>query len=160
MIIKQYNTDLHPYIQTDGCLFMSLLDIACDYCKAKCQPALKSELTIAEVNKIYWYAIPQFMQDGRQAQQNRCYILNHAEIIRLGFYILGKRNMFIQYLYRDDFDPSKSFGEIKGCNYFITEIQLPTFNHFYRSDADGNVLYNPGRSFSNNIESTRGYKIE
>ena len=160
MIVKQYNSDCHPYIQTDGCLFMSLLDIPCDWCKARCQPPLKNELTVSEINKAYWYAIPQFMRNGDIDQKSRCYILNHPEIIRIGFYILSKRNMFIQYLYRDDEDPDKSFGDIKGCNYFITEIRLPSFHHFYRSDADNNVIYNPGRSFSNDVVSTRGYRIE
>ena len=159
MIVKQYNADCHPYIQTDGCLYMSLLDIPCDWCKAKCRPA-RNDLTVAEINRLYWYAIPQFMKNGDTDKNNRCYILNHEEIIRLGFYILGKRTMFIQYAYRDDADPQKSFGTIDKCNYFITEIELPSFHHFYRSDADNTVIYNPGRSYSEKVVSTRGYIIE
>ena len=145
MNIKQTERALYPSIQSDGCLLMSLLDIAC--------AEAKDELMPYEINRIYDYAVSKYMLPT-------CYVLDHAAIIKLGFYLLGHRFTSEYYGYRRD-DNKNIFGEgdSEKCNYWIAKVDTGSFEHFYRSDSYGCVLYNPGTS-TGRVISLRGYFVK
>lgn len=145
MNIKQTERALYPSIQSDGCLLMSLLDIACS--------AADDELMPYEINRIYDYLVPKYMMPT-------CYVLDHAAIIKLGFYVLGHRFTSEYYGYRRD-DNKKVFGEddYEKCNYWIAKVDTGAFEHFYRSDKYGCVIYNPGIS-TGRVVSLRGYLVK
>ena len=153
MTIKQSNQGLRVEIQTDGCLFMSLLDIACDVAHRDMDPEA--------VNRIYMYVVPHWMKDGGHVMSDRCYVLDHTAIIRAGLDWFGLHDWGIEYKYRRDGDIIKmgAASDWLRCNYWITKIKLPTFSHFYRSGPDSTERYNPGISMSNHVLSLRGYNL-
>ena len=153
MTTKQGDSKLYEEIQTDGCLFMSLLDIAC----ADTYRDLRPE----DVNRLYKYVTPWWMRDGGHVKADRCYVLEHEPIIRAAFDFFGHHDMQIVYRYRRDGDEQIMGVEkdLNVCNYWITKIRLPGFSHFYRSRRDGEPVYNPGVSMSHDIMSVRGYSI-
>ena len=146
MTNKQTAQAHYPSIQAEGCLLMSLLDIAC--------AEAVDDLMPLEVNRIYDYAVPKYMEPT-------CFVKEHEEIIRLGFYILGHRFTVARYIYRRD-ENKQIIGktsDIDKCNYFVTMVDAGTFRHFYRSDEHGYVLYNPGIS-TGRVLSIRGYAVK
>ena len=161
-MLKQTDSafDRAPYdaIQTDGCLWRTLLHCA----ELKTGKVLSAE----EIKHAWHYSIPDYMEDHRHPGMDRCYIKagGHAEIIRIGFHILGERDVSIGYAYRYDFNTDSLIigkpGGLEQCNYFISKCKLPTYNHFYESDQFGNCTWNPGRSYSNEWLSVRGFWIE
>lgn len=144
-------------IQTDGCFFRVLLECS--------EYLLNKQLTVNEIKYAFKYAIPDFMEDHRQPNKDRCFISEggHVNIIRIGFYILGIRNVSIEYKYRFDIDTGNyeigSKDSYKDCNFWISKCKLRTTNHFYHSDALGVLLWNPSDSFTYDRTSLRGFKI-
>jgi hypothetical protein len=150
--IKQYHKDLMDEIKTDGCLFRTLQNFS--------EVLLHRPMAPVEINVMHRYAVPDFMKDGGHIKADRCYILNHEEIIRLGFLMAGVINRNIIYAYRRDGEEMKIHkAELKECNFFAAKVSLPGGGyHFYRSDQIGNVLWNPGRS-TGPVVSIRGYIV-
>jgi len=158
---KQYDAAFNkpPYdaIQTDGCFVFDLLYGVEEF-------SVSSDFTETEIKRIWHYSIPDYLEDHRHPHQDRCFIKagGHVEIMRVGFYIMGIRNVKIKYKYRIDGDemiigrPS----DLYACNFFITKCKLPTFSHFYVSDQFGKLLWNPGNSYSEIHTSLRGFEIE
>ena len=149
---KQTDEILYPEINTDGCLLLSLIDIACE--------AVGEELTPFEVNTMYNYLMPVYMKDGREEYKNRCYILDHEAVIQCALYLLGVRHAGIEYSYRKDEDDyiignAETLGR---CNYFITKLSCGTYMHFVRTDESGKILYNSGTCAQVPI-SQRGYRV-
>ena len=160
-MIKQYNSAFkkEPYkaIQTDGCLYNVLLKAA--------ENITGEEFTVEEIKRIWHYSIPDYMEDHRHPNKDRCYIRagGHVEIIRLGLHVLGVRHATIQYKYRYDINTEKYIlgnkDSLCDCNFFFAKCKLPAYNHFYESDREGELRWNPGYSFSHNLLSIRGVKI-
>jgi len=153
---KQTNPDHLEPIRTDGCLFMSLASIAVDYADTMLYPE--------DINELFWYVTPWHMRDGLHAREDRCLVLDHPAIIRAALRMLLTPNEMpvVEYVFRDDEDASKCFGDVRDkerCTAFITEVQMTGYTHFFRSDKDCNVVYNPGRSWSREIVSYRGYYL-
>jgi len=151
-MIKQAESNT-PQVQTDGCLFLTLLKFAEDYTN---QRFTKKEIDIA-----YKYAIPDYMKDDKHDFEDRCFILDHEAIIELGLRMLGIRSPRALYLFRRDGDIQKigNMADIWRCNFYAARIKLPTFSHFYQSDQSGAMVWNPGISINDKITSIRGYKI-
>ncbi len=160
-LIKQYDerfTGDFSAIQTDGCFWRSLLAFS--------ELATSNVLTIDELKRAYRYAIPDYMEDHREEGKSRCYIQwkGHEEIARSGFYIVGERHVKIEYRYRrNNVSGQMIIGkheDFYACNYYITECELSSGNsHFYVSDLNGVVLWNPHTVISNDILSLRGFRI-
>jgi len=160
-MIKQYSEDFdkEPYtaIQTDGCLWEVLLKAA--------ENMTHKTFYIAEIKRLWHYGIPDYMEDHRTPHKDRCYILagGHVEIIRVGLYVLGARNASIQYKYRYDLDKKEQIignkNNLDDCNFFFAKCKLEKYNHFYESDREGNLVWNPGNSFSKDLLSIRGIRI-
>jgi hypothetical protein len=148
-----------PYdaIQTDGCFWRTLLHAG--------ELFTGKTFTAAELKHAYHYSIPDCMEDHRTPGQDRCYIKGggHVEIIRIGFYMMGERNVDIGYGYRYDFDAGRyvigNEAMLDRCNWFVSKCKMPTFNHFYESNRHGDETWNPGRSYSNELLSLRGFSI-
>lgn len=150
-----------PYdaIMTDGCFWRTLLHASEVHCG--------KALTLDELKYAYQYAIPNYMEDHQQPGKSRCYIQwkGHEEIIRIGFYILGERNVDIKYRYRYDIDTDKTIiGTEKafyGCTFFVGKCKLrPNAYHFYESDLHGAMKWNPHTVFTNDLTSLRGFLIK
>jgi hypothetical protein len=143
-------------IVTDGCFFRDLL-FAAEY-------FVNKELLPEEIGLAYQYAIPDFMEDYRHPGQDRCFIKEHGhvQIIRIGFYIIGKRFVSIKYPYRADKDRMiiGTPADLYKCNFFISKCKIAKGNHFYVSDMYGNLSWNPGNSFTDNLLSVRGFTIK
>ena len=89
---KQTDPILYKTIQTDGCLFMDLIDIACE--------VLNKSISPFDVNLVHDYVIPKFMIDNKHIAKDRCYVLDHESIIQAASHVLGGGNLGIKYLYR------------------------------------------------------------
>jgi len=122
---------------------MCLLNIGC--------AVMHDELMPLEVKRAYDYAVPKFMDAD-------CYVKDHEEIIRIGLYILGQRFATAYYMFREDGDVLK-YGTKAECNYYISLLDCGSFKHFVRTDRQGKILYNPGRSTGPRI-SLRGYCVK
>jgi len=161
-MIKQTHPGLYDEIQTDGCYFMVDLSIGEDI-------ALRigkqhHQFTPEEINLAYDYAIPKFMHDGTEARKNRCYILDHREIVGIGLRLMGFRDFEMEYLYRKDGDQIIIGSELNldRCNYFVKEVLVGNgpVTHFVRCDRIGVSLYNPGITDDMDWESFRGYLVK
>ena len=149
-------------IITDGCLYRSLLKGA-EFITGKM-------LTQDEIKRAFTYAIPEYMEDHRNPRQDRCYIKagGHGEIIRIGCYILGERNVKVAYRYRQDIRPGGNKvmvigreDDLAGCNFWISKCKPTSFSgHFYQSDMGGLLLWDPGQSYTKHLLSVRGFYIE
>ena len=143
MTVKQSDKALNHAINKEGCLFMSLLDIASDL--------IGEDLLPQEIMRAYDYTVPKHMEAD-------CYVKDHAEIIRAGMYLLGQRFGLAHYGYRCDGD-QVLWGKKSECNYFISAMDCITFTHFVRTDPQGLILYNPGKS-TGKLVSLRGYCVK
>lgn len=155
---KQYDAAFRDEIQTDGCLFFTLLSIAED-------ASSRSFEDPEEIELAYQYAMPNFMLDGGEVYKNRCFINNHPAIIRIGLHILGIRKAEIGYLYRSDLTEADNPGSDPAmkdrCQYFAMKIIKPGGGyHHLRSTYDRKPGYNPGRTENDDIVSLRGYRVE
>ena len=144
-------------IVSDGCFFRDLL-YASEFFTGRI-------LTAKEIGMAYHYAIPDFMEDHRRPNQDRCFIKEHGhiQIARIGFYILQERKVKIIYKYRWDKNEGMIIGrsgDLYSCNFFISKCKMPKFNHFYVSSMAGAEEWNPGVSFSDELLSIRGFQIE
>lgn len=164
MHVKQthHAFQIAPYdgIQTDGCLYRCLL-YAPELFTGKV-------LTTEEIKRAWHYSIPDYMEDHRNPHQDRCFIKagGHVQIARIGFHIIGVRDVQIEYRYRRDISPNGDnlvIGRqptLATCNFFISKCRLPNYNHFYVSDIGGMEKWNPGQSFSTDLLSIRGFYIK
>ena len=159
--IKQTNPGFAraPYdaIQTDGCFWRTLL-----HCGEHFTGKL---LSIRELQRAFHFSIPDYMEDHRRPGEDRCYILGggHVEVIRIGFYILGERNVDIEYAYRQDFNTRRfvigKAQDFYRCNYYISKCAYKKTGHFYESDLKGAEEWNPGQTFNPELLSMRGFVI-
>ncbi len=159
--IKQFDSDFSsaPYdaIQTDGCFWRTLLHAP--------EIFTGKHLTLTELKYAFHYSLPDYMEDHRHPEEDRCYIqwLGHEQIIRIGFYILGERNVRISYPYRRDGDKQVlgHVHDIDKCNFFAAKCQLgPKRFHFYNSNMSAVEKWNPHTVISTKVVSIRGFKIE
>jgi len=160
-MIKQYAKAFskEPYtaIQTDGCLLFVLLKAA--------ENITGKEFTEKELKRIWHYGIPDYMEDHRHPHKDRCFILGggHVQLIRIGLYILGVRNASVKYKYRYDLDKEEYIignkNTLSVCNFFFAKCKLPGYSHFYESNKEGDLVWNPGNSFSVDLLSLRGIQI-
>lgn len=161
MKLKQYSPNMPRSVVTDGCFYMDLLDIGWSFANRVIGPV--DEPTVQEVRRIYKWVIPDFMRDGGNTKKNRCFIEagGHVEIIRAMVNICQIRDIKIEYRYRKDYDDmiiGKEY-DYDRCNYFLHELDCESYTHFVHVDRDGQLLYNPGRSFSEKIISVRGFYL-
>lgn len=143
-------------VPTDGCLLFTLWKAGEEFTRKK--------YTLGEIVRGYKWAIPDYMEDHRHTGSDRCYILDHEEVMRIGFALLGFPRAYIEYIYRDDDPLGKgkmvigSRMQIEEPNYWAAKVWAGYFHHFYNSDRAGNVRWNPGIS-TGRLISLRGYKI-
>lgn len=156
---KQYDkeiVELVPDVGTDGCLFMSLADIGC------C--VVGRELFASDIERLYWYAVPKYMEDGGIEGKNKCLILNHEEIIRIAGFLLGHKLRDVRYLYRKDRDKVAGWSvkDPDACNYFVAQVPHGKTGHFLRVarnfSGEWETVYNPGTTDGERI-SIRGYYV-
>lgn len=160
-MIKQTHPGLLKNIQTDGCYFMVDLSIAEDISQRYSNRHIA--MTPIEVITAYRYAVPDYMKNYGDKNENNCYILNHPQVIGIGLHIMGFREFDVKYLYRKD-KGAQWFGDdqsILECNYFVKEVitDKQGKTHFVRCDIRGQTLYNPGTTDGNEWWSFRGYKV-
>lgn len=156
-MIKQYHEGLYSPIQTDGCFFMDDLSISEDL--AMLSDGKHSAFSVPMVNRAYDYCIPKFMRDGGDEEKNRCYILDHVEVVRVGLYIMGLPYHHIEYLYRSDYDRMNNPALLARCNYFIKEVRYGKGSHFVRCNRSGFTLYNSGNTDGVDWLSLRGFLV-
>ena len=165
--IKQSNPEFSaaPYdaIITDGCLYRGLLKGA--------EKMTGRQLSLDEIKSAFHYAVPDFMEDHRHPEQDRCFIkwtdkhIGHEEIIRIGLYILGERNVKVKYRARVDMAaPHNNIiigrpGSLDACNFFISKCKTPKGAHFYESNIAGGLVWDPGQSYTDKLLSIRGFEI-
>ena len=144
-------------VPTDGCLLFTLWKAA--------EQFTRKRFTLQEIVRGYNWVIPDYMEDHRNPGKDRCYILDHEEVMRVGFALLGFPRAEIRYIYRDD-DPLGtgemvigSRMQIEEPNYWASKVWTGDFYHFYNSDRIGDVRWNPGVS-TGHLVSLRGYKIK
>lgn len=143
-------------VPTDGCLLFSLWKSG--------EQFTNNFYSLQDIIRGYKWAIPDYMEDHRNPGKDRCYILDHEEILRIGFALMGYPKARLKYIYRDD-DPNGSGDMIIGSrmdiskpNYWISKVWTGEIFHFYNSDQWGNAVWNPGIS-TGSLISLRGYKI-
>ena len=153
-----------PYdaIQTDGCFWRALLYAS--------ELFTSHELTAEELKRAYHYSIPDYMEDHRTDGKDRCYIQwgdgfkGHEEIMRIGFYVLGERSVDIEYAYRKDYTTGKFVigkpADFYRCNFWIGKCRYGSTGHFYVSDMQGKLKWNPGNTYSADLLSLRGFRIK
>jgi len=155
-----FNDEPFAAIQTDGCFWRVLLNAS--------EIMTKNALTGDELKRAFHYSIPDYMEDHRNPGQDRCYIKwhGHEEIIRIGFHIIGMRDVSIEYKYRKDYDTGKFvIGNSEAwydCNFWIAKCRYRNTGHFYTSDNKGAVVWNPASTapaHGNDILSLRGFSI-
>ena len=135
-------------IDVRGCAFLTDLKCGADYAGRDILPQW--------VNVAYTWVVPQFMRKD-------CYIEEHTMILRVGV-VMGGGDVQtpIKYLYRADRGKLIIHGgELEDCNFFMAGVPYPhdpDGRHFYQSDKDGNVVWNPGK-WTGEAVSIRGYKI-
>jgi len=148
--------DRVPDVATDGCLLLSLADVACT--------AVGKEIYPNDIERLYWYAIPKYMEQGDKVEENKCLILDHEEIIRIAGMLAGHRLRDVEYRYRKDGSrlADWSCNNWDSCNYFVAKVPYKKSGHFLRVIPDGNdgweTLYNPGVTDGERI-SIRGYYV-
>lgn len=156
---KQYDRSIVeavPDIGTDGCLLMSLADIGAT--------AAQKELFPSSIEKLYWYAIPKYMEQGKVVEADKCLILDHEEIIRIAGMLAGHIFRDVRYLFRKDGDTLArwSVSSWDTCNYFVAKVPYKKSGHFLRviPDMHGGweTTYNPGNTDGKRI-SIRGYYV-
>lgn len=143
-------------IPSDGCLLLTLWKAA--------EKFTGERFTLQDIIRGYKWVIPDYMEDHRTPGKDRCYILSHEEVMRVGFALMGAPRAKIEYMYRDD-DPLGNGKMVIGSrmqievpNYWAAKVWTGYFHHFYNSDNIGDVRWNPGVS-TGHLVSLRGYKI-
>ena len=146
-MIKQAESII-PQVRTDGCLLLCLLSFS------------EGERTFShgDVSRAFRYLTPHYMLDGEHVRQDRCYILNHEEVIRCGFYLMGNPDGRVEYAYRKDGDNFVIGDEsaLDKCTHFVKKVKIPEGYHFIRTNCRWMTTFNPGES-EGEIVSWRGY---
>lgn len=157
---KQYFPKHIEPIRTDGCHFM--VDLSFGESLRQRIDHDAPDMTPDEVNHAYHYAIPDYMEDYREPEKSRCYILSHEEIIAIGLRIMGFRNFNVEYLYRRDGNTYIIGNEaaLFRCNFFVKKIPYKSSGHFIRCYMNGITDYNPGNTDSMDILSLRGFLVK